>query len=201
MSHKKLRLYLLHCIKHDANRNEDSGPTKKARNKIWYIKPTVYDTREYSYKRQKDSTRQRNPVQYKIKIFGSRLARSYTRDKSSVFFHIVSDLYRVKGNGCVKVAEKDDQQGIQYTINHSSIHEKTRHTLDGPVREKTRYGGWKHQQGLCEDYRYNTSVVYSEGDISALPPIYLSANNTLCVLDRDLALSLGNKYDRYDNGN
>ncbi len=60
-------------------------------------------------------------------------------------------------------------------------------------------GAWNGKDRACEDDRHNAGHTNLDGNMGALAAVHLSANHTLCILNRDPALCVVHESDDPDN--
>ena len=71
------------------------------------------EIRHNAYDRKSDCANEDNAVEHLREIFTGRLTWSDPRNEAALLLHILCNLYRIEGNGCIEICKEDNQYDIQ----------------------------------------------------------------------------------------
>ena len=124
------------------------------------------------------------------------------RDSTVVLLEVVCHFYRIVLDHCVEIRKQDYKNEIRNNIQpacsaegfEESIPEATRLLIDEHI---DRAGDRK--DGACKDYGENAAERNLDRKVAGLSAVHLSADNSLCVLDRDTSFRVLHEGDDPNN--
>src|SRR4029450_11515932 len=189
-----MRLYLAHGVEHYADNDQQAGATEKLRRDGRNVQSLAHEAGQNRYQRKKNRAGEREPRHGEIKKIGSRFSGPDSGNVTTVFFQVIRDLRWLKLGRNPEIAEEEDHAGKD-DIMRPSVGKRA-----GDLRGcrtvfkcEANDRSWKEEQRPGEDNGHHAGVIYFQRHVLGLSAVHFSPDDTLCILDRDLANTLGNR--------
>ena len=194
MTHQYHGFNLLHRIEGNTNNDEecrtakvDAGDSRQPHDDVWHHRN---EGEEYG-------PCQGDPVHDLIKVSNGRLARTKARDEPAILLDVVAHLRDVEAYCRIEVSKEQDEQHVQCCLQRSAPLEIAGYLLHPGNLDELGNRYRKHQYGRGEDDRHDTGLVDLKRNIGRMATVHLAPNNALGVLDGNLAVSDGDRYDKH----
>ena len=204
IAERKLCIEVTYSLKSNAYYDEERVTAESdcgERNAV-RIDSSDYDVNEHRKTRddaKEDRTDKSNSVKNLLDIHNGGLTRTDAGDGAAILLNVVRNLNRVEGDQYVEVRKYDDQRQVDDEVEPSIIIEELIYKGGKTaVREERCDGCGERYDGACEDNGHNAVHVQLHRKVGGLTAVHLSADNTLCVLDRNSALGFSEPNDEYD---
>ena len=164
------------------------------------------DDREDSNDTEEDRTDDRDLVENSLNVIGGGLSGTDTGDTAVRLAEVVRHFNRIVLDRYIEVVEQDDQDEVDDCVRVASGREEVYETsvelfpagCIGQILERLLEDGEHRRErhkAHCKDDRHNTRHADLDRNVSALTAVLLSADDALCVLDRNAALGFVHEDD------
>ena len=200
MPHEHLSFDSFNRFKGDTDKNEYRCTSDSQTGKTVDV---AHHLGQKSDKAQEDCAHKSDLVEDSCDKLCCGSARTEAGDKSAVFTDVIGDLYRIELNRRIEVCETYDEECIYDHIGNCALGEGLCEIA--PERTFSRLQELDDRCGNCyygrgKDDGHNAGHIYLHRNVCRLSAVYLSSDNTLCILNRYAALSVGDKYNEsYDS--
>ena len=184
--------------------NDDDGGTTECESSEVAAADDVDDQRKNSDYAEAESTDEGDTVEDLGDVIRGRTTGTDTGDGTAVRLEVVGNFDRIEGNRNIEVRESDEEYEGEDHIEDAVTFEQTKESCP----EGAFLGSYKHSDrgrnghdGVCEDDRHNTGHVDLDREVGGLAAVHLSADDSLCVLNRDAAFGVGHPNDEAYHSN
>ena len=120
MTHQQMTFYLLQCVQHHTNQDQQRCSAKELRELHTYTGNPGKSRHDSHYCKEKCS-RQSNTVHDGIQIIFGTLSRLNTRNEPVVSLQIIRHLSRIDRDSCIEICKQDNQYSKYEVVPKSGI--------------------------------------------------------------------------------
>lgn len=111
-----MRFNLLNRIQGHTDHDQEGGAPEVKRD----VEFSVENGGENTDGRDINRSSEGNSSEHLIDVLSGLLSGANARDITTEFFHVISDVVRVEGNGRIKIAEEDNESHVEKIIEKST---------------------------------------------------------------------------------
>ncbi len=111
-----MRLDLLYRIQRYAH-DDEKGGSPEIKGNVEFL---LHERRQHTHGGYINAAAESDSSQHLVNILGRPLARPDAGNESSILFHVIGHVDRIKGDGRIKVTEKDDEPDIEHVVKSAS---------------------------------------------------------------------------------